>query len=417
MKHLSLWLHSFVLNLVSFSFLAALPLAGAEVRLLFAEPPIEVVAGTEFSLSLHALNTTEREQSWTFPRSIACRFVAANITNHASLEAEQTASAQEVTIAPGRFEVRPYRVRIPISLHGRVLLECADLSVNRIILEVRRPANEIAADRPDSKPKSAVQRLFREAEPLRPGETFDAGRFFKDHVSSYEPIYFIAGTESPNAKFQVSFKYRLLNNNGPLATNLPALRGFHVAYSQTSLWDWNAASAPFFDSSYRPEALYLRENITCAESNDWFRLDLQAGFQHESNGRDGFDSRSMNIAYLRPRFVFGKQDGLQLTLQPRAWTYIGDLSDNPDIADYRGYVDLRAIVGWARGPQLSAIGRLGKDGNHESLQLDFTYPLMGFFPRSFSLYLHVQYYTGFGESLLRYNERDTSLRAGFSLTR
>jgi outer membrane phospholipase A len=262
-----------------------------------------------------------------------------------------------------------------------------------------------------------MERLVKQAEPVRHGESFDAGRFFREHVSSYEPIYFIAGTESPNAKFQVSFKYRLLNNDGPLAQKLPALTGFHVAYSQTSLWDWEAASAPFFDSSYRPEVLYLAENLTRAESNDWFRVDVQGGFQHESNGRDGFDSRSMNIGYLRPRVVFGKEDGLQLTLQPRAWTYIGDLSDNPDIEEYRGYADLRAIVGWQRGPQLSAIGRLGKDWNRESLQLDFTYPLMGFFPRSFSLYLHVQYFTGYGESLIRYNRRDSALRAGFSLTR
>ena len=42
---------------------------------------------------------------------------------------------------------------------------------------------------------------------------------------------------------------------------------------------------------------------------------------------------------------------------------------------------------------------------------------MGFFPRSFSLYLHVQYFTGYGESLVRYNERDSAFRAGFALTR
>jgi phospholipase A1/A2 len=414
MKRLwSRWrLNSLLLN--SICFFAVLPAPGAEVRLLFSEPAMEAVAGAEISLSLHALNTTTRDRNWTFPRTISCRFIISNLTNQASLEAEQPAGSPEVTIAPGRFEVRTYRVRVPVSMHGSVWLECADLNVNRVALQVRPPAKEIATAEPESKSRL---RKFLQAEPLRLGETFNAGRFFKEHVSSYEPLYFIAGTESPNAKFQVSFKYRLLNNDGPLATNWPALRGFHVAYTQTSLWDWNSASAPFFDSSYRPEVLYLAENVTRAKSNDWFRLDLQAGFQHESNGRDGFDSRSLNIAYLRPRFVFGKEDRLQLILQPRAWTYIGDLSDNPDIADYRGYVDVRAIVGWQRGPQLSATGRLGKDGDHESLQLDFTYPLMGFFPRSFSLYLHVQYYTGFGESLLRYNERDTSLRAGFSLTR
>jgi len=318
-------------------------------------------------------------------------------------------------IAPRSFERRAYQLRVPTAVQGHVLVEPVPLGANRVVLDVAPFNPAVAESEPES--KTLMQKVIKEAEPVRPGETFDGARFFREHVSAYEPLYFIAGTVSPNAKFQISFKYRLLNNDGPLAQRVPPLTGFHVAYSQTSLWDWNSSSAPFFDSSYRPEVLYLAENLTRAKSNHWFRLDLQGGFQHESNGRAGDDSRSLNIGYLRPRLVFGRQDGVQFILQPRAWFYAGDLSDNPDIEEYRGYADLRAIVGWQRGPQLSAIGRLGKDGNHESLQLDFTYPLMGFFPRSFSLYLHVQYFTGYGESLVRYNERDSAFRAGFALTR
>jgi outer membrane phospholipase A len=138
--------------------------------------------------------------------------------------------------------------------------------------------------------------------------------------------------------------------------------------------------------------------------------------KHESNGKDGANSRSVNIAYLRPTLTLGRDAGLQLTLQPRAWVYVGDLSDNPDIADYRGYVDLRVIAGWKRGLQLSALGRMGKDGNHESLQLDLTYPTMQFFG-SFSVYLHAQYFTGYGESLLEYNRKSEAFRIGFSLYR
>ena len=86
------------------------------------------------------------------------------------------------------------------------------------------------------------------------------------------------------------------------------------------------------------------------------------------------------------------------------------------MADYRGYVDLRTILGWRRGLQLSALGRMGKDGNHRSIQLDLTYPTMQFFG-SFSLYLDVQYFTGYGESLLGYNQKSEALRVGFSLYR
>ena len=67
-------------------------------------------------------------------------------------------------------------------------------------------------------------------------------------------MYFIAGTKSPNAKFQISFAYQLLNTAGPLATRVPALKGFHVAYTQTSLWDLTGPSATFYDTSYKPDS-------------------------------------------------------------------------------------------------------------------------------------------------------------------
>ncbi len=198
--------------------------------------------------------------------------------------------------------------------------------------------------------------------------------------------------------------------------NVPALRGFHLSYTQTSLWDWNAPSAPFFDSSYKPAFFYSWDRALGGRATNWYRLDAQGGVQHESNGKDGADSRSMNIAFVRPTLVLGKPDHFQVTLQPRAWVYLGDLSDNPDIASYRGYVDMRVIAGWSRGLQLSALGRMGDDWSHRSVQLDLTYPLMQLLG-NFSLYFQVQYFTGYGESLLDYKEQTSVLRAGFALYR
>ncbi len=229
-------------------------------------------------------------------------------------------------------------------------------------------------------------------------------------------MYFVAGPDSPNAKFQFSLKYQLLNSEGPLAQKVPFLKGLHVAYTQTSLWDWNKASAPFLDSSYKPEVLYTWDRVAGGGPTNWIRLDIQPGLQHESNGKDGADSRSLNIAYIRPTLTLGRDDRFQVILQPRAWVYVGDLSDNPDIAHYRGYADLRAIIGWRDNVQLSAIGRLGNAGDKGSLQLDLTFPLMKLW-RNFNAYLQAQYFVGYGESLLLYNERSWAYRFGFAIYR
>jgi phospholipase A1/A2 len=370
-------------------------------------------AGSSISVWLNALNPSSHEMAWTFPRQIETKIVSSRGTGAGLMELRSVES-NAVTIGPGAFVRGEYLTTMPDSVTGRVVIEFPGLKANRVVLDVETPAR--VAISPEKETNSVFTRYFKKVEPVEPGKAFDPDRFFKEQISGYEPLYFIAGTKSPNAKFQISFAYQLLNNNGRLATNVPALKGFHIAYTQTSLWDWNAASAPFFDTSYKPELFYSWKRIVGRQPTNWFRLDLQGGLGHESNGKSGADSRSLNLAYIRPTLVFGRDDSLQLTLQPRAWVYLGDLSDNPDIADYRGYVDLRAITGWKRGLQLSALGRMGRDGNHQSLQLDLTYPMMRFFG-SFSVYLDVQYFTGYGESLLRYNSRSDQWRVGFALYR
>lgn len=245
--------------------------------------------------------------------------------------------------------------------------------------------------------------------------------FFRDHFFPYEPMYFIAGSEQPNAKFQISLRYRLLNADpedpGWLARTVPPLKNLYLAYTQTSLWDLESESAPFLDSSYKPELLYEWQRLAGGRAGDWFRLDLQGGFQHESNGKDGDNSRSLNIVYLQPTAFFGNPEDLHFRLGARVMAYVTDLDDNPDLRDYRGHVELRAMVGWAQGLQLSGIGRIGDDLNRGNLTLDLTYPLSRLGTRSFSVYAHVQYFIGYGESLLYYNQRSDAIRLGFSLWR
>ena len=401
------------LALVIFS-LCLTPLAyGQAATLTMTVASESMGAGEKVSIWLNALNNSSNEISWTFPQRIERKIISSQATFAGALELRSPES-NAVVIAPGAFVRREYVSTMPNGAAGRVVMEFPGLNVNRAVLDVLPTA--WGAGVPEKKTGSAFNRFIAEVEPEGPGKGFEPGRFFKEHLSAYEPMYLIAGTKSPNAKFQISLAYQLLNQAGPLAQHVPALKGFHIAYTQLSLWDWNGSSAPFYDTSYKPEFFYAWENVTRAQPTNWIQLDLQGGLKHESNGKGGADSRSLNIAYFRPTLTIGRDEGLQLTLQPRAWAYLGDLSDNPDIAGYRGYADLRAIMGWKRGLQLSALGRMGNDGNHTSLQLDLTYPTMRLFG-SFSLYLDVQYFTGYGESLLGYNQKTDELRVGFALFR
>jgi len=406
------WRKRFIAVAVGLLGLASWARAG-EVTLTMTVSSSSVSAGDRLSVWLNALNASSEAIVWTFPSRIERRIVAEHGSYSGSLEL-LLPETNSISIAPGSFARREYTSIMPGAVGGQVVMELPGLNVNRVVLDVAAGSEVAGASVP--KTGTAFNRYVKDVEPENEPKGFGPDLFFREHISAYEPMYFIAGTKSPNAKFQISFAYQLVNRDGPLATHVPALKGFHLGYTQLSLWDWRGKSGAFYDTSYKPEIFYAWKNVTQAQPTNWFQLDLQGGLKHESNGKGGADSRSVNIAYLQPTLTIGRDDGLQFSLQPRGWAYLGNRSDNPDIADYRGYADLRAVAGWKHGLQLAALGRMGQDGNHRSLQLDLTYPTMRFLG-SFSLYLDVQYFYGYGESLLGYNQKSEALRIGFALFR
>ncbi|MCL5098696.1 MAG: phospholipase A [Candidatus Omnitrophica bacterium] len=383
---------------------------------VFISGPARAVAGSRVQFELHLLNSSSEAAKVEVPSVLKGSLTTSNRTIDCQLELGEVSEGGTVTIPAGGFVKREYGLILPESIEGRVWLEVWEPKANPVILNVSSPAAETQVKKEsEALGKEEMAGKAGEKAPKTGQPGFDAISFFKRHIFGYEPLYFIAGPDSPNAKFQVSFKYELLDTNSHLASSVPLLSDLYVAYTQTSLWDWNKPSSPFVDSSYKPELLFYRPRVFL-KTNDWFRFDLQAGVQHESNGRDGAGSRSLNILYLKPIFFVGPENGLQLGLSPRAWVYVGGLEDNPDLAFYRGYADLRATLGWADGLQLASILRVGYEGTRGSLQLDLTYPLWKFV-NGLSWYFQLQYFTGYGESLLYYDERVSIVRAGFSLYR
>jgi outer membrane phospholipase A len=239
---------------------------------------------------------------------------------------------------------------------------------------------------------------------------------FTRYLSTYEPIYFLLGTY-PAAEFQFSLKYQVFaftNHWARPSTN------FYLAYTQTSFWDLLSSDPSFYDTSYKPSAFFYFPDLLDAGNKNPIRLDLQAGLEHESNGRGGTGERSLYTTYLQPSITFVQPCGLQLSLCPRAWAYVINLSkNNPDIASYRGYADLLGTLSW-KSPhnpdqyyKLAATYGMGDDGGHSSLKLDLSVtvlPWIRFTPR-----IHVQYFTGYGQTLRQYNARSHGLRAGISL--
>ncbi|MDO9281968.1 MAG: phospholipase A [Methylotenera sp.] len=335
------------------------------------------------------------QEDW--PRTLKLRMVRNGRAHEVEIAAVETASPEDTR--------RTYRGLLPANLSGLVRVDLAEAESNRLVLVVSTPdpiermqAPEVA-DAASIKASSGIDNTFFSAD--------------EPALSANEPMYFVLGDRTGlNARFQFSFKYRIFDPDSYPVAWFPPLSGLNFAYTQTSIWDLGADSAPFRDTSYRPSFFWQGATFGKGLMPDL----LRAGYEHESNGKDNESSRSLNLLFAQPIWRTEFSDGRALVFAPKIVNYI-DKVGNSDIQRYRGYVDWNLRYGrddsWLLATQL----RHGT-GGYASAQLDLSYPLRKpLFARTGG-FLHLQLFRGYGESLLDYNTgQDTQIRLGFSIVR
>src|SRR5574340_214497 len=180
-------------------------------------------------------------------------------------------------------------------------------------------------------------------------------------------------------------------------------------YTVTSFWQaYNSdISSPFRETNYEPEAMLVyRTNYNIAGFRGRF---LNLGIVHQSNGRQEGLSRSWHRVYAQLGFERGN---LALTIRP--WYRIPESAgtdDNPDIEDYLGHGDLQlAYHGGRHTYSLLFRNNFKSTENHGAVKLNWSFPLHG------RLRGYVQYFDGYGESLIDYNHSQQSFGVGLSLT-
>ena len=389
-----------------------------------------LLAGTDkvAEVDVVLLNETTATIEYAVPDVFPAQVMIEGKVSLASLNRTSEAPTK-LTLAAGSFTRVRYLVTDGAKLAGPASIQLIDhpAALTRVTLgDLVAPVSTESAT--ESATGSATERakkvtsLFRDPNYVSEGGLVE---YLAYRFKPYEPIYFLAGDVDPMAKFQFSFKYQVFDPKGSIADTVPPLGNFYLAYSQTSFWDLEGESTPFIDNSYRPELFFLWTDLDDRFTIDgkrvlpeWIKLDVQIGVGHESNGRSGEESRSINRAFVRPTVTFGDRDDIFVSVGPRFFTYVGDLSDNPDVGEFIGdWVDLKMVAGQAGGVQLAAIGRAGNDWDKGSLQLDLSFPVRKLSGNSLDVFFHTQYFTGYSESLLGLRENGSSLRFGISLVR
>lgn len=325
------------------------------------------------------------------------------------LRAQALPEPRPAELQPGQFYRQEYQLILPQDFSAVLQVQLAEQPGTIILIDVL-PAPDLADatnhDTGGDLPVVAYDTL-KDIESLYQSYTAD--------LFTYEPIYFLVGSDPEKSKFQLSFKYRLLNRSGSLSQQYPWLNGLFFAYTQTSFWDLGTDSIPFDDTSYKPQLMFQTENLSRFDAMAGFFV--RSGLTHESNGRDGDGSRSTNYFYIKPIGVFYHQPSrLGLMISPKFLVYINNDNDNNfDLPDYRGHVELEARIGRAHSLMLTTNLRFARKGT--SVQTDLSYPIDRLLGNNLNVYLHLQYSNSLAESLVDYQKRTEAFRLGLSFFR
>ncbi|MEF3065115.1 phospholipase A [Pandoraea apista] len=386
------------------------------------QPPRALSGGAPLQLTLLATQDTPGRKTIKLPDEIVVRISNDDFKPTLLHLKREAVAPAEVTLSDGQFRRISYSATLPKELRGAVRLEPVDWDASTITLVLDRaaPAEPMVAAVPVA-PDASTTQASKESVPasgamvsaapdaIAPTTDTEFAR-----ISSNEPMYIAFGKNGDaNARFQLSFKFHILKPDNPASKSF--LDNLYFGYTQLSIWDLQAESAPFRDSNYRPSLFYYIPDTGVRAS--WFSsLGVAAGIEHESNGKAGDDSRSINTVFVKPILKFGNPSEYHWTVAPKLYAYV-EKSDNRDIQDYRGYMDLLVLWGKPNGWQIGATLRKGMKRNYGSADVQVTYPLGKLIPGTGG-YIWLGYFTGYGEDLLDYNRHSRSeLRIGYSVFR
>lgn len=199
-----------------------------------------------------------------------------------------------------------------------------------------------------------------------------------------------------DVKFQLSISQRLTKSKLPFDSYL------FIQYTQKAFWDVFRESLPMRDLNFNPGIglghLIIRHNKYIGKA--YLML------EHESNGKDSIDSRSWNKITFSWALVLNDNWETQF----KTWIPIIDGENNKDILKYNGI--FKFAVNYRTCNKRLQIGALitqRKAWFGFNTQLELSYK----FNKRENQFFFIQYYNGYGENLLEYNQYKNMLRVGF----
>lgn len=196
---------------------------------------------------------------------------------------------------------------------------------------------------------------------------------------------------------------------------------YYLSYSQRSFWQVYEESSPFRETNYNPEAFIV---FPISDHHTGFHMrSITLAYSHLSNGQGEIHDKSIyTYRYEDPNNRSRGIDNLYLNFRFQHETLITDFkiwtppleekekSDNPDIMDYYGYTRLKFTY-FKNENMFTFMGRGSFKTGKGAIEATYSHPLVN------GTYLYAKLFSGYGESLIDYNNNITKFAIGFSFSR
>lgn len=219
---------------------------------------------------------------------------------------------------------------------------------------------------------------------------------------------YIAGGDD-DVKFRVSAEYPIF---------YPFSTGIYASYTETAFWSVYDKSAPFREFIHNPEAFYrLEEGRNIFDNSKLGIIDYitLCPIAHQSNGRDGENSRGINTYYGEMQISFGDEYNFGLRL--KGFGYYNKSRYNRDIEKYIGYGEGELFFKVKSDNLETTLHKLYVKGSPGS---DFKHG-WGEAGGMFSLFtgyiqpkIFVSFFYGYAEDMVNYDKKQSQVRAGLA---
>lgn len=206
---------------------------------------------------------------------------------------------------------------------------------------------------------------------------------------------------------------------------------YTFAYTQKSMWQIYTESGPFRETNYNPEFII---SIPIYHSSEFLSLKmLRLTASHQSNGQGNITAADINVTIDESDSIF---EPTWIQNRSRSWNYLSATlvmqhkslflgirswyrlpedpltDDNPDFIDYYGQGELFLIH-----PYGKALAKFTIRHNFETakgaMEASVSYP----FARQDNVYWFAKVFSGYGETMIDYNNYITKFSIGFSFSR